>query len=550
MKSVGIDIGSYSIKVAEATVTRKSTMVTDFNEYTLSSQPQADKSLEIIEILRNIAAKYDPSQTKFVLAVSQNEVSTRRKSFPFRERQKIIKSLAFELEDEIPLDLDDTTFEAKILEVQNNTSVVMVCACPNESILAHLERAKEGHIDPAILSVDSFALSNLFEEWSLAPPQTSSADDPEKTQIDVKKRGRLLLMMGHQRSLLLAYNQDSLVSIRSIPWGASDIAQNVAKAFNIPPAESLKVVQMRCYILMNSAGANKEQLLMSNTVTDSLAELSRELKFSIIELQTEYGLHFPQLEILGGASNLQNIAPYLTQTLEVPVNLTKPFDRIAFNFEITPAIESAAPIAVGLAIEGLKTARNPSLNLRRGLYTKQNRSFNLFWEKWKNAVQISGAALVFIFIHALIRDNLSSSLNDSVEDSLTKQAKTIGRTSANLEKYLTEQKSLIKGRENLAKLDHYSSALDVLTKLTQKLPQNQKDNGNNVTIEVSKLSIDHEDLIIEGSVGSPIFINAVEAALKQIASGEPKKVTAAGPHSAGGTPFAYRMKIHRIEGNN
>lgn len=547
MKSVGIDIGSYSIKVAEVNISRKSAVVTDFKEYPLSTQPNADQSLEIIETLRNISTNYDSTQTRFVFGIAQNDVSLRRKLFPFRERQKILKSLAFELEDEIPFDLDDTTFEAKILELQGTSSIVMACACPNESILAHLERAKEGHIDPAILSVDSFALSNLFEEWSQSPPETSAATDPEKTQIDAKKRGRLILMMGHHRSLLLAYNQDSLVSIRSVLWGASEIAKNISRAFNIPLAESLKVVQLRCYILMNSAGANKDQILLSETVKESLVDLSRELKFSVIELQTENNLYFPQLEILGGASNLQNMGPYLTQTLEMPVNQIKPFDRIGFSFEVTPAIEAAAPVAVGLAIEGLKTARNPALNLRRGLYAKQNQSFNLFWEKWKSAVQIGGAALIIVFIHSILREGYSTALSDSIEDALTKQAKTVGRTSSNLEKYLTEQKNLIKGRESLAKLDRYSSALDVLTKLTQKLPQNQKEAGINVAIEVGKLSIDNEDLLIEGSISSPGQIGLIENALKQIASGEIKKVTATGTNQKMGTPFAYRMKIHRIE---
>lgn len=547
MKSVGIDIGSYSVKVAEVNTSRKSAIVTDFKEYPLSTQPQTDKSLEIIEILRNISSQYDPTLTKFVIAVAQNEVSVRLKTFPFRERLKIIKSLAFELEDEIPLDLDDTTFEAKILEIRNNSSIVLVCACPNDAISAHLEQAKEGRIDPAVLSVDAFALSNLFENWAFAPPQSVINEDPEQTVIDQKKAGRLILMMGHQRSILLAYNQTSLVSTRSILWGAIDIARNISLVFSVPPAEALKVVQLRSYILMNSAGASQDQILLSKTVTDSLGELSRDLKFSIIELQTELGLQFQQLEIMGGVSNVQNIAPYLTQIIEMPVNQTRAFDNISFSFEVTPAIEAAAPIAVGLAIEGLKTARNPSLNLRRGLFVKTNQNFNLFWEKWQSAVQIAGAAIVVIFIHAFLRDSMSQSLSDSAEDALNIKAKTVGKTSATLEKYLTDQKSLIKGRESLARLDHFTSALDVLTKLTQKLPQNQKESGVNVAMEVSKLAIDNDDLTIEGSVASPMHLGAVEAALKQLALGDIKKVASSASHAIPGTPFAYKMKIHRTD---
>ncbi len=549
MKSVGIDIGSYSIKVAEVTSTRKNAVVTKFKEYILSPQPQVDKSLEIIEVLRTISNEYDLTQTRFVLAVPQHEVSVRRKSFPFRERQKIIKSLAFELEDEIPLDLQETVFEAKVLEYRGNLSVVMVCACPFESVKAHLDRAKEGHLDPHILSVDAFALSNLFENWTLPPPQAPvEIVDVEKTQIDSSSNGRVILMMGHRRSILLAYNQNSLVSMRSILWGGFDIAQNIAKIFNIPVAESYKVVQKRSYILMNSSGASKDQILLSNTITESISELSRELKFSMIELESELGLRFQQLEIMGGVSHLQNICPYLTQSLALPVNQTKAFEKIGFAFDLTPEIEASSPIAVGLAIEGLKTARNNPMNLRRGPFVKQNQNFNLFWEKWKSAVQIAAVAVLVIFIHSILRDSMSSTLEDSAEEALTKQSKTVGKTSTTLEKYLRDQQNLIKGREELAHLDHYSSAMDVLAKLTQKLPQNQKDSGLNLNLEVTKLDVDRDDLIIEGAVGNPLHIKAIESALKQIAQGEPKKIAntpALKPKT--GTAFAYQLKVQRLE---
>ena len=156
-------------------------------------------------------------------------------------------------------------------------------------------------------------------------------------------------MMGHRRSILLAYNQNSLVSMRSILWGGFDIAQNIAKIFNIPVAESYKVVQKRSYILMNSSGASKDQILLSNTITESISELSRELKFSMIELESELGLRFQQLEIMGGVSHLQNICPFLTQSLALPVNQTKAFEKIGFAFDLTPEIEASSPIAVGLA---------------------------------------------------------------------------------------------------------------------------------------------------------------------------------------------------------
>ena len=112
MKIFGVDLGTYSVKVAEMDVTARGYVLSGFHEFALSLDPQKDKSLEVIEALRKLSAASDPSNTKWVLGVSQSNVSVHFNRFPFKERQKILKSLAFELEDEIPLDIDETIFDA------------------------------------------------------------------------------------------------------------------------------------------------------------------------------------------------------------------------------------------------------------------------------------------------------------------------------------------------------------------------------------------------------------------------------------------------------
>ena len=114
MISVGIDIGSFSVKLAEIQASSKYYSLTRFQEFPLSVDPNKDKKIEILDILRQIAAAYDVDQTNFTLALQQQNVVLRFRHFPFKERFKILRSIAFELEDDIPFSQEDAVFDAKI----------------------------------------------------------------------------------------------------------------------------------------------------------------------------------------------------------------------------------------------------------------------------------------------------------------------------------------------------------------------------------------------------------------------------------------------------
>src|ERR1700752_2930936 len=97
--SVGIDIGTYSIKVADVEATSKSYVVRRVQEFPLSLDLTKDRKIEIIDTLRTLLSQYKPEQTQFIFGVSQKYISARLLSFPFRERFKVQKAVASQLED-------------------------------------------------------------------------------------------------------------------------------------------------------------------------------------------------------------------------------------------------------------------------------------------------------------------------------------------------------------------------------------------------------------------------------------------------------------------
>ena len=555
MKSIGIDIGTYSVKVAEIDSNRSAIELSNFAEFPLSLVPNADHQLEIIEILRRIAEQYDPATTRITVAVPQNRVATRFKRFPFRERQKILKSLAFELEDEIPLDIGSAVFDGKICAYVGNAANVLAFACPEESIREAINRTREGGLDPEIVSTESAALANLFERWDQLPivvTEPAEINLPEGVQPPPPQArvARVILQLGHSRSQLLVYRDGELVATRNILWGGAEIAQALAKTFSLPYGEAVKILQTKSFILMSTQGASRDQVLLSKTVSDVVDVLSRELKLALIDIGAELNLVFKNLELIGGVSQIQNVGPYLTQALELPVNLFHPFEYFNVMFERTPRAEGASSIAIGLAIEGLKRPRNPAVNFRKGEFAKQNNTFNMFWERWKPAFQTAMVALLLLFVYGVIRDSLATDLAATAEDVVTTQGRTIAgaRSTSQIERYIRTQNQQIKNREVLAQLDNVNASLDLLARLAEKLPINEVNGGQKVTLDVRHFSVVNDNLILEGKVQNPAHIRAIEQGLRQVAIPESVKTARVNPNTkieAPGTAFAFHAKVKR-----
>src|SRR6185312_10464049 len=133
--SVGIDIGTYSVKVAKVRSTNRGYECIGTSEYPLSQDPNKDTQIEIIEIIRDIHTRYGEDSPRIVIGAHQYEVSWRRREFPFKERHKILKSLPFELEDDIPFSSDNSVFDAKITHLIGNKAEVLAVACPKEHLI-------------------------------------------------------------------------------------------------------------------------------------------------------------------------------------------------------------------------------------------------------------------------------------------------------------------------------------------------------------------------------------------------------------------------------
>lgn len=548
MKSIGIDVGSSSIKVVEVHSTSKGIQVVQFFEHIIGATPGFDPELEIIEFLRSVSERYDHSQTRFIYGLRQDRVSIRNKFFPFNDRLKISKSLPFELEEDIPFSPDNAIFDAKIIRTVGGGAEVLACAAPKTHVQVALNRAQDAGTEAYLISAEGTAFANLFEKWNEAPPHQL----PPNVEIDEAMRPtrhiHLVLNMGHTRTLISAFEGQSLIGVRSILWGGKNIAEAISAKYEIPYVEALKELQTKAFILTSKKGATFDQVTFSETIAKSVRELVRDLQLSILEMKSEFNANLMSIQITGGASQIQNLGAFLTQSLEVPVNKVQVLDQFPnVLFDRSTANSAKLGVALGLALEGFKKPRNPPINFMRNEFAKQNHQLKAFWEKWGHTIQIGTAALVVLIAYTYLREDFALGLANRSQDVLKSQAKSVAKLSgknaseSGIRKYIRENKKRAADLKTLASVAGMNSALDIMNKISNASPAK-----NAITLDVHSLTIKDTRVTLSGYVGSPREMGLLQQSLTNITSdGKIATQAVSLPALPNKTAFAFAFNVDR-----
>ncbi len=548
MKSVGIDIGSYSIKVVEIQTTTKGFQVTQYYEHRLSNAANSDHELESIEFLRDLTSRFDHTQTRFIMCLPQERVAMRYKPFPFSDRTKIHKSLPFELEEDIPFSFENAIFDAKIVKTIGPTAEVLACAAPKTQIEKALQTAQDMGVELSILAIEGAAFANTVERWGETPAsQVAPSLQIEEIERPIRYL-QIVLNIGHKHTLICAFENHTLIGSRSIPWGGKNIVDAIAQKYEIPFIEATKELEAKGFILTNKQGATFDQVTFSETIAKSVREMVRDLQMSILEFKSEFNASIVNIGLTGGASQIQNLSPFLTQMLELPVNKTSSLHHFPNTlFERTASVEAKIGLALGLAVEGLKKPRNPPINFLRGEFAKQNHRLQAFWGKWRPALQVALGAVLALYIYSNLRESFSASLAERAQEVLKTQAKSVAKLSSKnsnekgIKNYIRENKKRAADLKTLSSVAGMNSALDILKKVSEATPAK-----NSLTVDVRKLLVEQNQVMLEGYLGSAREVTLLQQSLVNITvDGHVDAKTSSLPHQLNRTAFAFSFQVDR-----
>lgn len=548
MRAIGIDLGEDSIKIAVVVQNKRSVYIQSIAEKKLSQQVSAhDREIEAIEFMRGIVPHMDLGSARVVIALKQDKVTVRKKQFPFSDRSKILKSLSFEMEEDIPFDPDLCLFDAKTILTEGLSAHVLAVAAPKSHIEKVLNLAQDFSVDPYTLTVDGLAFSNLLESWDDAPPQYATASGPlnfnpeeEGTVPDsaldhVSARElQVTLNVGHKNTLLCAQIENRVVFVRSLMWGADQIIQEFMRKFQLPYLEAQRMLQNNAALLLVKNGQDFESANIASTIEKAMRDLVRDLQMSFLELQSEFHAEIKNVYLTGGLSALPNLGAFLTQHLEVPCNpvylLNNYIDpqTIQTNGLSIEDVQSRFATAVGIALEAFKRPKNPALQFMKGEFIAENNKFKQFWTDWGDITKVAAAAVVILFIWGSFRESLSTTLSEKGDEVLATQAKEVARlprkqaNEKGVKKYISENKKRAQEFKLLNQVAGMNSALDVLKKISEVSPS--KDQSK---IDIVQLKISDDSVNLIGYANSPREVTLLNQRLATMALN--KKVSEESP---------------------
>lgn len=549
MISVGVDIGIFSIKVAEVEATSKSYNIRRVQEIPLSLDPNKDRKIQIIDALRTLFAQYDHENSSFVFGLSQKQVSARLLNLPFRERFKVQKAIVSMLEDEIPFSIEESVFEAKIVRFNGKGADVLAMAAPREQVQEILNLAHDCGVEPALISSEGIGIHNLFERWWEPPVEAL----PALQDIPAARTADLVLHIGHLSSELLVISDGALLGVHNIDWGGKNIADAIAAKYQLNFMAAMRELQSKGFILLEKAQGSREQAAFSQVIEGALQSLIGEIRVKMLELESDLHLQWSKGHITGGGGQLKNLNGFLTQAFQIPFNRYKQFEHhppVAFEF--SSQLEMSTGAAVGLAIEGLRRPRNPATNFLKGELAKQGNVMAAVWDKWGYAAKVLGAAFLLFFVYAVIRDSLALRLLEQSDEALRTQATAVAKipgskaSNTRVRKFITDAEKMEKSRTQAEKVLRLNSALDVLDIISANLPPKAR-----TKFEVKRLSIHGEQAEVHGHTLSDFDIQTLAKALGKAAVGgkvDPIQAANSVAIPSGRVPFAFKFKVARMSG--
>lgn len=303
---IGIDLGSHSVKVAVMTGAFGRF---EIEEYLCEPVPADDKSIQsrLTSLTAILASLPTDERRSFAATFPAEQSSTRMVSLPFSDKTQIQQTLGFEVEGQVPFDLEDMLLTHRILDTSDEGSRVLAALTDSDRVGERLSQLNECSADPRSLIIDGDALGDLASSGVQA-----------------------VLDIGHERTLVTICAEGRVWGTRAINTGGRHLTEALAEAKGISfeDAEALKhQTALRTGIPLDDddegatevKAADDAQLSDGEVLRQAIQSLLSSLRASLINFEDSLGLEVEEILLCGGTANLGGLSRLLKVDLGVPI---------------------------------------------------------------------------------------------------------------------------------------------------------------------------------------------------------------------------------------
>ena len=337
---LGLDIGTYSVKIAELREGLRSVEFLRFEEARFPPGATLEERESTIQLFLEQKAL---SREFVVGALPSDHVTQRHLRFPFSGAKKIVRAIPFEIEEDLPFALESTILTHDQVLAQPDQTDVLVVMAAREEVDAYLASMRRMELDPRVLEMEGAVISNLC------------------SYLDLTDSNRLLLDIGHSKTSVCLLVNGKPVLLRSIPIAGHHLTEAIAKGLHMTyeAAEEHKHA-----FGVFEAGSSKPACAPLQSVLDRLL---RETLRSLQSVVSDPLDRIAPTEILliGGSARVEGLPHYIEERSGLPCAVLSASGAEALN-TAGPAVFAHA---AALALRGSRTARTTQFNFRQAEFS-------------------------------------------------------------------------------------------------------------------------------------------------------------------------------------
>ncbi len=477
---LGIDLGSYSVKVAELVAGFRQTQLTGMFELRLL--PRHDEESDLDQRLRTLEQLISDEKLIAEMAATAlcDNTSFRLLPLPFSDPKKIEQVLGFELESQVMDDLDSLVVDSVIAKPSATGSVVLAVSAPKQDVRALIAGLSQHGCEPRLVGAPALALAALRgQAFSDAEPIA-------------------LVDFGHRHTQLCVVHQGAVRFARTIGRGGEALTRLFAEKLQLPfeVAEQIK------------HETSLEQMTpQASLLLEAYKPLLRELRQTLAAYSEEGDEAPTRMLISGGTAQQSGFAELIGQKLEVSVERLD----LASAEVLSPTcrengnnLAQVASSAVGLALAVAQPM--PQVNLRRGELSYRS-DYSFLRGKAKHLAVAAALLLVFGALDAVASLRTLKKQEAALEARLRNETVELFGEPRLDGKAISEE--LRKGPHGGVPPLPELTAFDILDELSKNVPA--PDKGK---LDVRTLEIKPKQLSLDGYAESAQQVDDLIEALK------------------------------------
>jgi type IV pilus assembly protein PilM len=347
---VGVDIGSTGVRAAELSMRSIPPQLVRVAQVPMAEGAVGSGEVRdpaaVADALRELWRRGKFRTRDVVLGVANQRVVVREVSLPWLADKELRESLPFQVQEFVPIPVEEAVLDFHILEEferEDRRMVRILLVAAQKSMIQQIVAAAEmAKLRPVGLDLVPFAIVRSVGSIDGMGLDESGGGDEAIVEIGADVTSICVHAWGVPRF------------VRILPSGGHDVTTAVARALGVPDdeAESLKRGAHEGGHGDRVEQAEKAGLSRAATFAD-------DIRSSLDFYQSQMpGARIGRVLLTGGGSKLPGIHRLLAERLPVPVSEGHPFHRVSpsldLNEEAAAETEPLLAVAVGLALPGVR----------------------------------------------------------------------------------------------------------------------------------------------------------------------------------------------------